>query len=490
MPVKSARGRWRRGIEWRDARIGARRFPGGSWSLTHQGLAAWTAWPWRLWRRVLAVGVMVLAGLIGGCRAAGGPLPQATLRPVKQTSHVTARTSTEKTAPRAVPTEWPLVGRLLVMSISALGAGNDIRTVDVANGRVIELWSLGEITTVSEWLPRSDGQWVVYRLSSASHSAWDQLAVRAIEPVAEPTTIAYSPKMWQAHLAGVAWSGDGTEVAFGWQEGPPAHGTHGLGREARWELRSARLELPSLAAGRPAAEDEAIVLWRSTEDPRRVPLSLAAWHRAARRAVVLELAPQGGPAESLRWLELDHGRVARRWPIRALPSELRASPDGTWLAAPDLTIPELKLVNVAFGSMSAIRPLVGGAQVVSLVWSVDGRWLAWAEVPQRLKLGVPTLDRAASRRPEDGDELTLIRAMAVDPLAGPRPGVPELVVRVPGSDSRPLAFSPDGSALLVGERRGAELEPTRLILYGLGDGAARRLNWTLPKGTWRVNWLP
>ncbi len=440
------------------------------------------------WPSAVAASWIGLAVLGGGCGAAGGPAPQATLLPAPRGNAATSWAATAYRTPLAKVTPAPLVGRLLAVSISEPGAGNDVRALDPRTGRSVDLWRLAEITTLGDWLPRADGLWVLYRLSSASHSAWDRLLVQRLVPGAEPTTVLASAKMWQAHLAGVSWSGAGDRVAFGWQEGPPVHGTHGLDRMAVWELRSVTLALPATAAS-PVAVGESRRLWRSDQDPRLVPLTLAAWDDVAQRAMLLELAAEGGHGRSLWWLELERGRVGRRWTVDAIPADVEASPGGHWLAVPDLAAPELRLIAVAAGTATSIRPTRPGWQAVAPVWSLDGQWLAWAEVPPGGEAWRAERDEGQARGPRAREVASHIRAVFVDPVRGPRPGLPELNVAVPGPDSRPLAFSPDHRQLLVGERRRTAIEPDRLLLYDLSDGSVRTLGWSLPPDTWRIAWV-
>jgi hypothetical protein len=184
---------------------------------------------------------------------------------------------------------------------------------------------------------------------------------------------------------------------------------------------------------------------------------------------VLEAPASGGGALALRIYDTNDGRLVARVAPGGDDARVAASPDGTsvaWLSA----AAGVGTVDVATGRWRAVRAVDAGDEPIGLVWSFDGRWLAWAERSE------PRRSAALARPQPDANmanvDILALRPGSWRPLATLRVG--SLQVERSDGDANLPAIAPGGGAGLLTDVR--------------ADGAA--VLWTVPLERWRPDAVP
>ncbi len=371
------------------------------------------------------------------------------------------------------PSELP--GGLVAISAAPEGVSNQAARYEIADGAVRPLWVTDEGANISDWRLSPAGDRVVYRVIQRAPGepavADEKLLVQALEAGAEPRLLA-SADTARSRLAGFVWSPDGSSLAYGKQTGGfPSTEAEGARRSPTWELRA----VAATDEGRPSVDDR--LLWQIEDERlRREISSLVAWTPGSDRAALLELAADSGSVLGLRQIDTASGEEAGRIALEGGMQtwvEATASPDGQHLllAEADQQAGRVRLLELAGESEAEGLTLdEPGGQALHLLWDRAGDKAAWARVPL-----------AGSGSGEDPREIGWLQVDAPTRTSS---------LAIEGGDAQPLAFSPDGRYLLVGEREDAfGTSWSRLVVHDLQGGGRATLDWTLPQDTWAVFWV-
>ena len=367
--------------------------------------------------------------------------------------------------PLAPAFEGALAGRIVV--IAADDAIDDPTNVawafDPERGEGRRLWRTEE-PEVLEWRAAPVGAAAAYRESWHAEPKTEALAARGLAEEAEADYLVLLDAEI-ARLAGHVWAPGGDALAYGRQLGAPAAFAGGEALSG-WELRAL-----SVGGSRMTSDSNDRVLWRVPEEtlagwsPR-----LLAWDPAAGRALLSATPIDGAFAQELWSVPLGGGgleRIVPETPAR----EVRSAPAGEAVAWLDVD-GVLRLLDAADGAERAAWPALGSVAdgfATRVLWSTDGRWLAWTVFGAEAEGG-------------ERSRVWLAEATA--------PDRPPWEVRLANASAQALAFGPEGSLLLGAGPPGAdELLAALVVDPTLDHVAAFELGWSLPRGTWDVAWI-
>ena len=413
-----------------------------------------------------------LVGCRGGRESPASPEPAVENAPSEDTAGADTEGAAGSGAPAAALDPSTLAGTLVALTASPAGVSNRASRFDLVDGRRETLWVTADGANVSDWTLSPSRDKVAYRAIQRAPGepaiADEQLVVQALRPEAVPRIVA-SADTALARLAGFAWSPEGSSLAYGRQTG-------GLpGQEPALAARPAVWALHAVAVGGEAGPtvDER-VLWQSQAVSPDRPLSLLAWDPESGRAALLEQAADSGMLAGVQLIDTRSGTLLTQLETRAESqawAETRTAPTGRLLLLAEAGESEAHLhrIDLAAGRLSDL-PLAEGSQARRLLWDAAGARAAWTEAP--LPSGA------------DGAQIALGIGWADIAAAGEPRRLP-----IEGQDAAPLAFSPDGRFLLVGETDDS-FSPgwTRLVVHALDTGARGTLSWTLPEDSWAVYW--
>jgi hypothetical protein len=433
--------------------------------------------PIRRLGELLILGVLLIGlGACSGKRDAGDPAQQS-----EPSSDSGQAGGSAKSGADLPPLELDsLSGQLIAIAASQSGVSNRASSFALSDGRRETLWATAEGGNVSDWLPAPDRKRVAYRMIQRAPGepavATESLLVQALEADAPPIELAQADTAL-ARLAGFAWSPEGDSLAYGRQVGGLAGAEQSRDAAApSWELRTVLAESPKASS----LNDR--VVWRlegAAVGPNN--LSLAAWDPASKRAALVELAGDSGLPGSIRIVDLDSGDEAASFPLGGTSLHALPSGDGTLLALSTNTATghELRVIELANAKIREIETAEQRSSIKGPIWSPDGGLLAW-DLRRRLE------GSAGGGLGASGAADRSLRLQA--PLAGS--AAKELSATSEGSWPTPLAFSPDGGFLLVGEVASEDaIGWDRLVVHDLQTGASAALTWQLPPYTWSVFWV-
>lgn len=381
-----------------------------------------------------------------------------------------------------------------------------------------DLWETD--SEISDWLPSPDGRRAMYRIVWHYVPKTEALVVRALTPGApERYVVMGEPEL--GRLAGQVWSPDGDALAYGKQVGH-VESFSGAGGTRRWEMRAVSLGPPSEADGAaamtgaagpyapgaaPATADAPPALDGRAADRRLFALdgaalganafTLVAWSPERARAAVLEVPAAGGGVQALRIYDTKDGHLVARVAPGGDDARVAASADGTrvaWLSA----AAGVGTVDVATGQWRPVRAVDEGYEPIGLVWSFDGRWLAWAERSERAAepRGSAAPGGPAEVGPAANVAILALRPGGWRPLSTLRVGSLR-VERSDGGANLP-AIAPDGGAGLLTDVRAdgaalllsAPLERWRPEAVPVVDADLLRSERVVNPGIWGLGWWP
>ncbi len=384
-----------------------------------------------------------------------------------------------------------LPGRWIAVSVVPGVTHNDVAALDLGAGVLAPLWSTREGGNISDWTPSPAGDRIAFRTIlrlGSTVEALESITVQALAPGTVPVDVTATDTR-QARLAGFVWAPDGGAIAYGLTVGrgiDPA-----VARPERWELRvvevppaDARPPVPDAAAPTPGAPVGDVRFAIPIDPAERIDLALLAYDPASGRAAVAETARDSGLTGAVRLVDATAGTV-ERLPTGAGRDLAAPSPDGRRLA---LAIAgedgwRVERLDLATGAIATLATLPPDASAAPPVWSPDGRWLAWPEV--RGVAGDPTAR-------------TTLRVASADPAATGGGADLPITIEAEGA-ARPIAFAPDGGALLAGpidpavpdagDTAAAGASPG-LFVVALPAGTRRPVAWRPSIDTWWLGWVP
>lgn len=435
---------------------------------------------------------LALTLALSGCRQATppvGPTPPAAEAPGDRTTAGAEIPAASAPSPSRAAVDSRasarLTGRVIAMAALATSTQNQAVAIDPTSGTTELLWTTEEGGNVSDWSPAPSGLDVAYRMIQRSSplEAVEAIVVRGLQAGAAPLIVA-GVDTSTARLAGFVWAPEGRRIAYLRRSGglpggiasanetggspgagDPASAPTSSGSAGEWVLHVVEWPAPS-ADGAPVVPSDQKV-WTIGIDPAdTVDLVLVGWDPASGRAALAELAGDSGLARGIRLVDTGTGTVVQRFDVSLPPANLAASPDGRWLALPesDASPPGVRLLELATGKITELATFMGDTMPGEAVWAPDASWLAWPELSSG---GAPATVRVL---PLTGDDL-------------------DFVVNLDGANAQPLAFAPDGSALLVGAASIAEGPPERLVVATVPGGAPSELSWPPPADAWALSWV-
>ena len=354
-----------------------------------------------------------------------------------------------------------------------------------------------------------DRRQVAYIVNLPGATGGQVLQVASLAPDAQPLAITATEK-GKGLLYGLAWSGDGKQLAYGKEVGQLNLSNPAAIQTAdAWEMHVVDLE--ALRAGRPDADR---VVWRIAGD-EVVPAvyRLEAWDPAAHRAAVSLRHGQLFYAHALRLVDTATGQaVGADIPTRfaPLPFVDLQSPDRTTMLVPESALtgrddleelfPKLpngvSRLRLADGRKESWYAL-GTSEPTWAQWSPDGRRATWLEIEQIVPApaelatpgnptatppgqATPTIDPKALEVPD-------LRARMVDGATG------QSVWDSPGATvaERVMTFSPDGRDFALARAGATRDEPYHLALRSVAAPSAEAADGRLdlPAHTVWVLWL-
>ncbi len=399
-------------------------------------------------------------------------------------------------------------GRIVVVVDDVEGGGASIVSLDPSSGSETKLWTIPEALLLTKWQVSPDGgsaSYVVEKRGSADAADGAELFVRGLTLDADPVPVAGATGAPML-LSGLSWSPDSQALVFaarpdleeeGLTSGYPGPRTPAYG-SADWAaayphptmftLRAYGatldgLESSATARGKQAQADQLLSL--AHEMPGAgAGLELVAWSPEESRMAFVEASVDGGPAGGILLVDVSAGEVFAEHHLDTRIEDVAFSPDGRLLAVASAADPaRIWLLACETGELQALAEVEPGWVPASPVWSPDGAWLAWTELPDtRAPLAAPTarvrlLDFARLAE-ASGDTIELGSVLA------PR------LLSFEDHHLHAVAFSPDSKALLVAEHGPFSPVWESVSVYEVADDSRWELSWGVPAGAWRLSWVP